>query len=121
LIDAIDENGDYGPLNGSRGLSKSIQIVLRITRSKSMVAAMVKRLITLSFFLLAFVLYFLGMTLPAAIFLLLGAVAVSTKRLSLTCRKRSGKNSAWNLMRTGCSPNLVVVNRNDLMVDIRFE
>ena len=36
---------------------------------------MTKRLITLSFFLLAFTLYFLGMTLPAAVFLLLGAVA----------------------------------------------
>ena len=34
-----------------------------------------KRLITLSFFLLAVVLYFIGMAMPAAIFLLLGMLA----------------------------------------------
>ena len=40
-----------------------------------MVAAMNKRLITLLFFVLAVVLYFIGMALPATIFLLLGVMA----------------------------------------------
>lgn len=40
-----------------------------------MVTAMDKRLITVLFLLLAFALYFVGMALPAAIFLLLGLLS----------------------------------------------
>ena len=51
------------------------EIYLCLLLEKPMVTAMNKHFTTLSFFLLAVLLYFVGMALPAVIFLFLGMLA----------------------------------------------
>jgi len=65
----------FALINGLRALEKFKDKVLSKTLEKTMVTAMNKRLITLSVFVLAALLYFIGFAFTATIFVGLAVVA----------------------------------------------
>jgi hypothetical protein len=67
--------------------------VLLKTLGETMVTAMNKRLITLLIFVLAVVFYFIGMALPATIFLALGVIAEIVFWVRLFRRDKSTTNN----------------------------